>query len=382
MIRIFLNKAVPEVRCRERLTTGMSSVVFCEFSFSEEWEGLRRFAEFTDGTFTRTVELTESVCAVPHELLSEAGHSVSVGVYGTNGESMVLPSVFVRLGEVEKGAQGDSDPSLPLTPSLFDRFVTRAEQARLDSETAREAREVVESYLSETACAKMHRSIYRGANLGSALTAGQLAAVRDGSFEGLYIGDYWTIGGVNYRIADMDYWYGVGKSEPLEQHHLVIVPDACIYSECMEKTNTTKNGYAGSYMKISGLSAAVRSIGTAFGGNVLSREDCFISDVQVGRPANIDWQQTKVDLMNEIMLYGTHLFAATGDGSALYWNYTSERTQLALFRLDPLRINCSMTYWLRDTVDGARFAAHHRHGMAYCVKATNVVGVRPVFAIG
>ena len=58
--------------------------------------------------------------------------------------------------------------------------------------------------------AGVHNSIYRGKPLGSTVTAAQYAEIAAGTFKDLYIGDYWTIGGVNYRIAAFDY-YGYGR---------------------------------------------------------------------------------------------------------------------------------------------------------------------------
>lgn len=78
--------------------------------------------------------------------------------------------------------------------------------------------------------AATHNAIYRGKYLGDTVTAEQAAAIADGSFEDLFIGDYWTMGGVNYRIADFDYWYRIGFPEAsrVEKHHAVIVPDTAI----------------------------------------------------------------------------------------------------------------------------------------------------------
>lgn len=42
-----------------------------------------------------------------------------------------------------------------------------------------------------------HNAIYRGKSLGSTVTTAQYAAIKAGTFDDLYIGDYWTIGGVN-----------------------------------------------------------------------------------------------------------------------------------------------------------------------------------------
>ena len=39
--------------------------------------------------------------------------------------------------------------------------------------------------------ATLHNSYYRGKNLGSNITEAQSAAIRAGTFEDLYLGDYW-----------------------------------------------------------------------------------------------------------------------------------------------------------------------------------------------
>ncbi len=41
-----------------------------------------------------------------------------------------------------------------------------------------------------------HRLVFRGKNLGSAVTTEQLAAIQAGTFEDLWLGDYWVINGV------------------------------------------------------------------------------------------------------------------------------------------------------------------------------------------
>ena len=70
-----------------------------------------------------------------------------------------------------------------------------------------------------------HNSIYRGKSLGSSYTAAQQAAVAAGTFDDMFIGDYWVIDGVTWRIAAFDYWLGYG-SMACNTHHIVIVPDS------------------------------------------------------------------------------------------------------------------------------------------------------------
>ena len=58
------------------------------------------------------------------------------------------------------------------------------------------------------------------------------------------------------------------------------------------------------------------------------------------------WVDSTVDLMNEIMVYGSVV-----NGAATYglYNIGTEKSQLPLFALNPQSINTRYTYWLRDS---------------------------------
>ena len=95
-----------------------------------------------------------------------------------------------------------------------------------------------------------HNSIYRGKYLGDEVTADQYASIAAGTFDDMYIGDYWTINGVNWRIAHFDYWLNCGDSgSGTTTHHVVIIPDLALYSAKMNETNTTAGGYLHSKMR-------------------------------------------------------------------------------------------------------------------------------------
>lgn len=85
----------------------------------------------------------------------------------------------------------------------------------------------------------MHRNVFRGKNLGESITDEQLAAIRDGSFADLYVGDYWEKDGVRYQIADINYWKGVGYQESVQKPHILIVPDTILGSGQMHTSNST-----------------------------------------------------------------------------------------------------------------------------------------------
>lgn len=227
-----------------------------------------------------------------------------------------------------------------------------------------------------------NRNTYRGKNLGSSVTAAQKAAIQNGSFDGLFIGDYWTIGGVKWLIADMDYWYNCGDTA-FTKHHLVIIPETALYNAQMNATNTTEGGYVNSAMYKTNLASAKSTISSAFGDMVLTHRELLTNAVTNGRPSGGAWYDSTVELPNECMMYGHMHFSPTSDGSTIPYIYTIDKTQLSLFALRPqLIVNRSYSQWLRDVVSSAHFAVVYDVGYPSYYDATFSLGVRPVFAIG
>ena len=214
--------------------------------------------------------------------------------------------------------------------------------------------------------AATHNAIYRGKYLGDTVTAKQAAAIADGSFEDLFIGDYWTMGGVNYRIADFDYWHRTGFPEAsrVEKHHAVIVPDTSIATGQMNGSNTTSGGYRNSLTKskmndtISALPQGIRSR--------LLVHNALLDGT---------WTETSVDLMNEIMVYGCYILADNGN------RQTSENRQLSLFRMSPQARYAGGNYWIRNYANATEFTLVSYYGDASKDAATSTYGIRPVFAI-
>ena len=230
-----------------------------------------------------------------------------------------------------------------------------------------------------------HNGIYRGKSLGSTVTNAQYAAIASGTFEDLYIGDYWTIDGVNYRIAAFDYYLNNGDSNTTA-HHVVIVPDTPLYYAKMNDTNVTSGGYVGSAMYTANLEQAKTTIKNAFSGHVLKHRIYLTNTVANGAPSGGAWCDSEVDLMTERMVYGNPVFSPMSDGqkddpwSAMH-NYTVEKSQLPLFQHEPSRISNRQDWWLRDVTSPSRFAAVLSNGSAHCNVASDFIGVRPVFCI-
>lgn len=227
-----------------------------------------------------------------------------------------------------------------------------------------------------------HNSIYRGKNLGTTVTEEQWEAISSGTFTDLYIGDYWVIGGVNWRIAAFDYYLNCGDTS-FTKHHAVIVPDTCLYNAQMNTTNVTTGAYKGSTMYTANLAQAKSTITTAFGSShVLSHRIYLSNATSNGRASAGEWTDSTVDLMCEHMVYGSGIFSPVSDGSNVPNNYRVEKGQLPLFALEPSRICNKATWWLRDVITAAFFAGVGGIGDAYYDNASVSRGVRPAFCIG
>lgn len=225
-----------------------------------------------------------------------------------------------------------------------------------------------------------HNAIYRGSFLGTSATTDQYNAIKNGTFKDLYIGDYWTIGGVNYRIAAFDYYLNCGDTN-CTTHHAVIVPDTCLYNYVMNDSNVTTGGYVGSKMRTEGLRSAKLTIENAFSNHVLRHRIYLVNAVANGKPSACAWCDSEVELMCEEMVYGTGIFCPTSDGTNVPANYRVEKSQLPLFAHDPSRICNGSCWWLRDVVSDLYFAANYDNGNASYNNATMLYGVRPIFCI-
>ena len=228
----------------------------------------------------------------------------------------------------------------------------REEEQREREEQARREREEQERQEREERIKRKVEklnSAFSGECLGDVFTAEQSAAIRAGTFDGMALGDYWTIDGVNWRIADFDYLICSDKAEiDASKHHVMIVPDKSLYKARMNSSDTTSGGYAASEMRRTGLDRAKGMIKGAFGA------EHILADYGV-------------ELMTIEMVFGE------GDNA------------LSLFRLktDFRKADEDIwLYWLQDVVSPAVFAAVGTAGHASTNNASYAGGgVRSAFAI-
>lgn len=235
----------------------------------------------------------------------------------------------------------------------------------------------VRNVLADGAAA--HNCIYRGKNLGTSVTAAQYAAISSGKFTDLYIGDYWVINGVIYRIAAFDYYYNCGDTN-FTKHHVVLVPDTSLYKAQMNTSNVTTGGYTGSAMYKSNLAQAKTTIKAAFGSaHVLTKRELLTNAVNGNTPSGWAWFDSDVELMNEVQVYGSVAWGAH-DGNG--YNVASGDGQFPLFMFDRTKLHNREDYWLRDVSSATFFSLVYGYGSAGYYDASYSLGVRPAFCIG
>lgn len=241
--------------------------------------------------------------------------------------------------------------------------------------------------------AGFHNSIFRGKSLGSSVSSAQWNAIGAGTFDDLFIGDYWTINGVVWRIAAFDYWYNCGDSA-CTTHHVVIVPDANLMAadgsttHWMNATSTTAGAYVGSDFYTgnngnTGKAQCTTKINSAFGaGHILTHREYLQNAVKDGYGSAGAWYDSTMECMNEQMVYGGRVFGDIMHGSNIPASYTIGKSQLPLFALAPSFICNRAVWWLRDVVSATAFAHVHAGGDCYSYGASDAwVGLRPAFGI-
>lgn len=268
-----------------------------------------------------------------------------------------------------------------------------------------------------------HNGIYRGKYLGTSVTAAQYTAIRNGTFDDLYLGDYWTIGGHNWVICDFDYYIRCGSVD-VNQHHLVMMPSGnmnipagtALYgasgtlalldgeSATAKKwnatsgapsTHTTAGGYKYSRMRTIIMKAANTIVINAFGSShVLPFTELYYSPAAAtdsGLASGWAWfdkdSQSDImcksicDLCNETMVYGQQVW---GRGSA-YTNVGYEigidKFQLAIFALNRNFANIRAGWWLRSVSSATDAAFVSAAGYATSYGSAYANGVRPRFLL-
>ena len=198
----------------------------------------------------------------------------------------------------------------------------------------------------------MHNNIYRGVNLGSSYTAAQRAAVSSGTFTGLWIGDYWTIGGIQWIIVDFDYWGGT-------THHLLVMPRTGHYNGPIHPDLVVATGIRSTALMSNAVTPGSNSFQSLFNNlgfshTIVSREGW---DSANKYNTSIREVTTVADVLSEGMVIGSK--PITSEPKKPYgtiWK-TNDSRQLSYFRMGgKMPLTSGQVSWLSDQTSDYYFA--------------------------
>lgn len=235
-----------------------------------------------------------------------------------------------------------------------------------------------------------HNGIYRGKDITDLFYNGTLSQqIAAGTFDDIFIGDY-IIGNVSHRkylVADINYRLNMGDTE-CTTPHILMVPEKIMGTAKMNDTNITTGAYVGSKMYTEYLAPFKAVIQNDFEtSHIVQHRNLFANAVTNGYESAGGWFDSTIELMNEIMVYGSNIFHNIQNGANLAYNYTMDKQQLSLFRLKPALTVARNDagerywYWLRDVVSASSFALVNNDGTASYGSASGARGVRPAFLI-
>lgn len=207
------------------------------------------------------------------------------------------------------------------------------------------------SALEITNNAAFHNSIYRGKNLGQSVSSAQLSAIDAGTFEDMYVGDYWGA----FKIAGFDYFLNsTDGTHTVTDHHVVLVVK---YASAIKlySSNSTTGGFASMRSYTGGVYNAINNVasGSAYpvsSSHLLTWYDSYTTASSNGAPSAGGWYESKNgELMTEQQVFGCKILSPMNTGTTSVWNYSLSNIQFPLYRLAPHLIprDC----WLRDIFD-------------------------------
>jgi len=200
-----------------------------------------------------------------------------------------------------------------------------------------------------------HNCIYRGKNLGSSFSDDQLSEIMYGTFNDLYVGDYWTYNGGNSKaiIAGFDYYcdtpYKNSSNQNFSKHHAVVLMNYDIVATFSQQNTTT--GYAGSDIHAAlNDNTVFTDPASLFGDSILPFNIPLSTSASGGVVTNVARTNCKIELLTELMYRGHR-------EQAPIVNELGDLSQLPLFRLiGTLRPPNVLSTAFRDIVSNEEFA--------------------------
>lgn len=183
---------------------------------------------------------------------------------------------------------------------------------------------------------QMHKTIWRGKNIGSRYTAEQQVAVANGTLTDIWLGDYWEKDGVKWTIVDFE--AANQTMQDLPSTYLTIMPDRSLAQSemltgdvnvAMQDTHIYKhldNWQLYKFEAVFGASHILEHI-VSFEGEWTSGN---WESMQIGGPTGYTRLTKKIVLPTEVDWFGTRLVTTTVSGQ--WAAQTTSTKQFAAFQ--------------------------------------------------
>lgn len=105
---------------RDKITAGQRGLAI-KFTFSPEWEGLSKTAQFYNELSTVNVIITNNIAVIPAEI-AVANEEVFLTVIGKDSDGIKIPTISVSFGRTLFGEHGGAVSPVPPTPKWSDQI--------------------------------------------------------------------------------------------------------------------------------------------------------------------------------------------------------------------------------------------------------------------
>lgn len=146
-----------------------------------------------------------------------------------------------------------------------------------------------------------HNKVLREQNLGN-LTDEHYKSISNGTFDDLYVGDYFTINNHKYIIGGFDYLYGAENNSNLGHHALIIDYNRTYNNGDDSYTWNINNGFTKSETYLKKLPALDNRHKVDFQNHLLEWNEYLTTSTQDGIANGGDWFRVKSSVFNIKML--------------------------------------------------------------------------------
>ena len=196
---------------------------------------------------------------------------------------------------------------------------------------------------------------------------------------------------VDLMFAGFDWYYNSGypRDSSVRVHHAVLTLKNMIFDQIakMNATGGSAGGYYNSDLHQYILPCYAKSLNTALGGHLITFKSRLTNSIDAAQPAmsgagltgaanSADWADTKLQLMNEVQVFGTSVWTSSA------YDITVDNRVLPVYRyITPIQYT-PHNIWLRSVASSTDFAYFTTQGNCNHISADTSVGVSPMMLFG